>query len=85
MNQELTVLQHLLDVGTISGLEAEDLYRVRDLPKRISVLRKDYGVGIVRELRNDHRGQRYARYSLDASPITRAHARRLIGTGRAAA
>jgi hypothetical protein len=61
--QEAKVLNHLKFVGTLSGVEAADLYRVRDLPKRISVLRQR-GEKIVSELRHDFNGQRYMRYSL---------------------
>lgn len=46
-------------------MEAADLYRVRDLPKRISVLRSR-GVKIDRKLLTDITGQRYARYWLAA-------------------
>jgi len=63
MNQQQKVLNHLEAVGSISGLEAADLYRVRDLPKRISELRHS-GIAIRGELRKDHVGGRYKRYSL---------------------
>ena len=61
--QETYVLDHLRKVGTISGREAEDIYRIRDLPKRISVLRQE-GVEIDVVLKTDTLGQRYARYAL---------------------
>lgn len=63
MNQEQKILQHLRTVGDISGLEAADMYRVRDLPKRISVLRQQ-GVAINSVMKRDLVGGRYARYSL---------------------
>ena len=63
MNQRTVVLDHLRAVGTISGLEAADLYRVRDLPKRISELKSE-GHAIEGEWRTDHLEQRYKRYSL---------------------
>lgn len=65
MTQETTVLRHLQSVGTLSGREAADLYRVRDLPKRISVLR-ERGYKIAGRLKTDVHGQRYARYALQA-------------------
>jgi hypothetical protein len=65
MSQNQQVLQHLKAVGNISGLEAADLYRVRDLPKRISELRAA-GHEISGEVRRDHLGQRYMRYSVDS-------------------
>lgn len=61
--QEYTVYNHLIQVGTISGREAADLYRVRDLPKRISVLRSR-GTAIVGKFKKDVLGQRYMRYAL---------------------
>jgi hypothetical protein len=63
MNQSQKVLKHLHNVGSISGLEAGDLYRVRDLPKRISELRAQ-GIDIDREWRSDLLGGRYKRYRL---------------------
>lgn len=65
MNQEMKVLRLLQAVGDagLSGIEAEDMLRVRDLPKRISVLRSQ-GNDISRELKTDAFGQRYARYRL---------------------
>ena len=63
LTQEGKVLRVLKARGErgLSGVEAEDMLRVRDLPKRISVL-KQRGVPITRELRRDELGQRYARY-----------------------
>jgi hypothetical protein len=64
--QEAFVLDHLTNVGTISGREAEDIYRIRDLPKRISVLRQE-GHSIKVVLKTDTLGQRYARYAFTAN------------------
>lgn len=66
MRQEELVLNHLREIGSLSGREADDLYRVRDLPKRISVLRRE-GHKVHRVLKTDNLGQRYARYSLASS------------------
>lgn len=63
MRQEEIVLRHLKTVGSLSGVEAEDLYRVRDLPKRISVLKSE-GHDITTQMKRDALGQRYARYAL---------------------
>lgn len=60
------VLDHLRETGDISGIEASALYRCRDLPKRISEI-KQSGFTIVREMKSDPTGQRYARYFLCAS------------------
>lgn len=66
MNQEAQVLNLLQRRGVhgVSGLEAEDMLRVRDLPKRISVLRLEQDVDIIRVMKRDELGQRYARYYL---------------------
>ncbi|MGY6517448.1 MAG: helix-turn-helix domain-containing protein [Lysobacteraceae bacterium] len=61
--QEDRVLRHLRTVGSLSGREATDLYRIRDLPKRVSVLRQ-LGHRIDGRMRRDALGQRYMRYSL---------------------
>ena len=59
-----TILDHLRRVRSISGVEAAAMFRCRDLPKRISELRKEHGVSIEREMKEDTTGQRYARYHL---------------------
>jgi len=63
MTQNNLILDHLNNVGSITFVEAVDLYRVRSLPRRIKDLR-DAGHKIVSEWRKDHLGQRYTRYSL---------------------
>ncbi len=65
MTQEQKILRHLERGLSLTGLEAADLYRVRDLPKRISVIR-DRGHDIEGVLRTDVEGGRYMRYSLAA-------------------
>lgn len=63
MSQTQKILDHLTKVGSISWVEANDLYRVRSLTRRIADLR-EAGHEIVGEWRKDHLGQRYTRYSL---------------------
>ena len=63
MSQNHKILLHLNDVGSISWVEANDLYRVRSLTRRIADLR-EAGYDIVGEWRKDRLGQRYTRYSL---------------------
>lgn len=58
-----TVLEHLRKRGSISGVEAASVYRIRALPRRIADLRA-LGYQIESELRTDETGQRYARYHL---------------------
>lgn len=63
MSQNDKILTHLKHVGSISFVEANDLYRVRSLTRRIADLR-ERGHEIVSEWRTDITGQRYTRYSL---------------------
>lgn len=63
MTQNEKILDHLKQVGSISFVEANDLYRVRSLPRRIADLR-EAGHSIVSEWRKDRLGQKYTRYSL---------------------
>ena len=62
MRQEDIILLHFRDVGWITRDVALKLYGIQDLPKRISVLRKE-GHDIQRVLERDGGGQRYARYT----------------------
>ena len=64
MSQNNKILQHLQRVGSISWVEANDLYRVRSLTRRIADLREK-GHKIISEWRQDTLGQRYVRYSLN--------------------
>jgi hypothetical protein len=63
MSQNNKILQHLKRVGSISWVEANDLYRVRSLTRRIADLR-EMGHEIISEWRKDTLGQRYVRYLL---------------------
>ena len=63
MTQNQKIAEHLQKVGSISWVEANDLYRVRSLTRRIADLRQA-GHDIVSEWRTDHLGQRYTRYSM---------------------
>lgn len=60
-----TVLNHLNARGSISGVEAAAIYRVRYLPRRIKDLKDFHGVKIRAERRADPTGQRYVRYYLN--------------------
>jgi hypothetical protein len=61
ISQNDRILDHLETVGSISFVEANDLYRVRSLPRRIADLRQR-GHDIISEWKRDH--QKYTRYSL---------------------
>lgn len=63
MSQNNKILDHLSKVGSITWVEANDLYRVRSLPRRIKDLR-DSGHEITSEWRTDKLGQRYTKYHL---------------------
>lgn len=62
-SQKDKILDHLTKVGSISFVEANDLYRCRSLTRRIADLRQA-GHEIVSEWRRDTLGQKYTRYSL---------------------
>jgi hypothetical protein len=62
--QTKQILKHLQTVGSISNVEAQALYRCRALPRRIADI-KAAGYEVVRTLKVDATGQRYARYALD--------------------
>lgn len=55
------IRNHLKKVHSISGVEAQNLYRCRSLTKRISELRDD-GMDIRSVWSKDLTGQRYVRY-----------------------
>lgn len=55
------ISNHLKKVRSISGVEAQNLYRCRSLTKRISELRAE-GMDIRPVWTKDLTGQRYVRY-----------------------
>ena len=59
MNELL--VDHLKKVGDITALEAQALYKVRSLSRRIVDIKKQ-GYNVVSIPRVDHAGQRYVRY-----------------------
>ena len=61
--QAQKVLTHLANHGTLSGVEAEAVYRIRHLPRRVADLR-DAGFNIQSNMRKDPTGQRYVAYEL---------------------
>lgn len=63
MSQNDKILTHLRKAGSISWVEANDLYRVRSLSRRIADLRQS-GHDIASEWKRDLLGQKYTRYSL---------------------
>lgn len=63
------ILQHLRLGKSITGVEALHLYKVRDLPKRISELTEDSALVVNSEWKTDTTGARYKRYWLRNSMI----------------
>lgn len=63
MKQKDAIKRHLELEGSISNVEAQSMYKVRALPRRISDLEAD-GVKIERVRKTDVTGQRYVRYVL---------------------
>jgi hypothetical protein len=66
VSQSKQIATHLMAGNTLSGIEALHLFRCRDLPKRISELRKT-GLRIKGTWNRDAKGSRYMRYELDRS------------------
>jgi hypothetical protein len=62
--QTAKVLAHLFTRGSLTNVEAQAIYRIRQLPARIFDLKRK-GHKIVTDIRSDPTGQRYARYSLE--------------------
>lgn len=62
MTQEDALLNHFSKKPTITPVEAQAMYKMRSITRRISTLRQQ-GHVILREYRRDQTGQRYARYT----------------------
>ena len=62
-SQYQTILNHLIDHGPITVIQAAELYRVRSLTKLIHTLKQN-DFNIVSEWVTDPMGRRFKRYSL---------------------
>jgi hypothetical protein len=61
MTQIEALIRHFETVGSISNVEAQSIYKIRALPRRISDLEK-LGFKFERQRKKDLTGQRYVRY-----------------------
>jgi len=60
-SQDEMLTRHLLEVGSITGVEAQTIYKTRSITSNIVRLRAK-GLQIITEFKKDLSGQRYARY-----------------------
>jgi len=65
--QKELLLTHFGIADSISNIEAQAIYKIRALPRRISDLKGD-GYVFRHEWRTDPTGQRYMRYYLVETP-----------------
>jgi hypothetical protein len=65
--QKHTIFEHLKIRGSISQVEAQEVYRIRRLAARISEMKSD-GYPIMTVMKKDLSNQKYAKYYL--TPIT---------------
>ena len=65
--QHRQIISHLDARGHITNVEAQAIYRIRALPRRISDLEAN-GYEFTRDWRKDPTGQRYVRYLLRNRP-----------------
>lgn len=65
MNQQELLIRHFKVQTSISNIEAQMMYKIRALPRRISDL-EERGMTFIRERKTDATGQRYVRYVLSA-------------------
>ena len=63
MTQVETLIRHFKTAGSITNVEAQSVYKIRALPRRISDL-EQRGMKFKRERKTDLTGQRYVRYVL---------------------
>jgi hypothetical protein len=63
MTQREMLKNHFTKAGSITNVEAQSIYKIRALPRRISDLEAE-GMKFKRERKTDLTGQRYVRYVL---------------------
>jgi hypothetical protein len=67
MSQYDQLANHFVNVSSISNIEAQNLYRIRALPRRISDMELR-GWKFRREMKRDLTGQKYVRYHFVSQP-----------------
>ena len=65
MNQKDLLIRHFKKQSSISNIEAQMMYKIRALPRRIKDL-EEIGMTFVRQRKTDATGQRYVRYVIAA-------------------
>lgn len=63
-SQQDLIVRHLIANGSISGVEASAMFKVRDISRTMRYIRAK-GYKITTERKVDSCGQRYTRYFLD--------------------
>lgn len=61
--QAQTILDHLIQQGSITNVEANAVHRCRSVSRRITEI-QDEGHPVTKEWRRDTTGQRYLRYAM---------------------
>lgn len=62
ISQDEMLKRHMLEVGTLTPMEASTIYKCRSVTSNIARLRNIHGLTIVSEFKKDLQGQRYVRY-----------------------
>lgn len=62
MTQVELLARHLEEAGSITNVEAQAMYKIRALPRRIKDLEVTRGITVKRVWKTDLTGQRYVRY-----------------------
>lgn len=65
MNQKDLLIRHFKKQSSISNMEAQMMYKIRALPRRIKDL-EEIGMTFIRHHKTDATGQRYVRYVIAA-------------------
>ena len=64
MKQTDMLIKHFEMAGSITNVEAQAVYKIRSLPRRICDL-EEQGYTFLRQWKKDLTGQRYVRYTMN--------------------